>query len=42
MVRVNEDKVEIILLYGQDNRNFHEATKLFNDVLQDDQFVRVT
>lgn len=35
MVRVNADKVEIILLYGQANRNYHEAARLFNNVYAD-------
>lgn len=35
MVGVSEDKVQIILFYGHANRNYHEATRLFNDVLLD-------
>lgn len=32
MVSLNEDRVEIILMYGQGNRNYHDAARLFNDV----------
>ncbi|KAG8335445.1 hypothetical protein J6590_068301 [Homalodisca vitripennis] len=35
MVRCNEEKVEIILCYGELGRNVHQAVRLYNDKFPD-------
>lgn len=42
MVRLNKEKVEIILFYEQANRNYHQVAGFFNDVSHIEQFLLVT